>query len=808
MKKNFLITITLLFIFTLSIFLRVNFSKDTVFSDPIKYAADDGIYHMRLIENELLGGNFPSRIDFDPYTYFPYGTYIHFAPLYDQLLASFIWIVSLGEPTQQIIDSIAPFYPPVLGSLLIFIAYFCAKKLWSWKEGLISALLVCFSVPYLFKSLIGVTDHHFAEVLFSSLAMMFVIYAFKEKKESKKFWIYSALAGLSLGLYFLTWVGAVLFLFIIFLAFALYFLILYLSKKDPPYWILKMGGLIFIISFLMILPFFNVHPDLATSTLYSLKHIVSFALGFLGFVVLFFSAKYLEKREKSPWILPSSGFLILSLALIALYFFIPQMFDSLVESVKGINLGMVPLKNAREVIAEMTPLTFNTALSYFSYSFYAIFLALGFLIYKFVKKRKPEIFLVIVWSIVILLMTGLISLIGQNRFVVYLGFLVPLLLSFFIVKGVKFGWKGIKKARNLPKDFALKKYLLLGSSLIIFNVIFIVTFPFPLNITQSFPDNLPDSLKVFYLNAKVGPHTKDEDMYEAMEWLKNNTPQLSVDYYKQYSGPKFNEEENRVEAFEYGEDDYGIICNWDIGHMITYYAHRIPISNPFQQGIGDTGGDNIGEATFYLETDEDKAVEYAKTLKARYILTDFNISMSSSFIGIVQAAGADVEEYLDTEENEGEISMYDNSMVVRLHRMDGTQTETAEEIIPALSHFRLVWESKTLAGENENENIKLVKIFEYVKGATIKGKSDSEEVIISTNVLTNQNRTFVYKNSVKTEEDGTFEITVPYSTDKEYMDNQTEYWVFANPYKLDTGSEEIEINVSEEDIIKGNTIEI
>src|SRR3989344_5350831 len=51
-------------VLALSLVLRIYFSWDSVFQEPIRYAADDGVYHMRLIENMLLGGH--DRLFFDP----------------------------------------------------------------------------------------------------------------------------------------------------------------------------------------------------------------------------------------------------------------------------------------------------------------------------------------------------------------------------------------------------------------------------------------------------------------------------------------------------------------------------------------------------------------------------------------------------------------------------------------------------------------------------------------------------------------------------------------------------------------------
>jgi len=95
------------------------------------------------------------------------------------------------------------------------------------------------------------------------------------------------------------------------------------------------------------------------------------------------------------------------------------------------------------------------------------------------------------------------------------------------------------------------------------------------------------------------------DYYETLEWLKQSTPDPGIDYYAFYEEPKFNTKINRIESYNYPQSAYGIMSSWDLGHMITYYAHRIPNANPFQQGVGrikkDVGITEPGEATFLLK---------------------------------------------------------------------------------------------------------------------------------------------------------------------------------------------------------------
>jgi dolichyl-diphosphooligosaccharide--protein glycosyltransferase len=76
------------------------------------------------------------------------------------------------------------------------------------------------------------------------------------------------------------------------------------------------------------------------------------------------------------------------------------------------------------------------------------------------------------------------------------------------------------------------------------------------------------------------------------------------------------------------------------------------------------------------------------------------------------------------------------------------------DVVPALRHFRLVYESPTNARQPGLAEIKAVKIFEIVEGAHIRG-----EGIIELPLETNEGRQFTYRQQ---SENG--EFIVPYST--------------------------------------------
>ena len=856
--KKFLVPICLILIFAIALFIRIYFSYETVFSDPInpvrsnpyaenspiydwfasngvKYSADDGVYHMRLVENMLLGGHFPSRIYFDPFTNFPSGTYIHFTPLYDWLMAVIIFAISLGKPTLEIINKIAPFYPAVMGAFLIFPVYFIAKSLFKNKVvALLASFLSGISSVFLFRSILGNTDHHVAEVVFSSLMMMFLIFSLQSRKErisggklklaewfkkefkyEKKFWIFTILTGFSLGLYFLAWTGAIMFLFLIFCFVVLYYLLEYFLGNRQN-WILYMGIVIFLISFLMIAPFFG-HPDLFHTYMYNMVHLEGFCLGVLVFVLLLLLDKIFLKKKVNPKWMPVALAISGIFLLVVLNIFFPVLFSTLISGAKEINTGMVEYPLARELVAEMSPVRYSGLVSSFSMMFVISLIALAVVAYKFATNRKSEYLLLVLWTIFLMLMSGLIPNFGQVRFSCYLTPVFSILFAFLVIECLVTGWQGIQKSKELENNNPIKKYVAIGSAVLLFNALYFLLYPFPFNAGDDFPYSLPFLIQDISAKAKMYP--ADQDRYDICEWLKNNTPDVGLDYYALYSEPGVNKETGKVNPYPYPAESYGILAVWDFGHMITYYSHRIPVSNPFQEGIGkinDDGTVTPGYSTVFIEGNEKTATGYLDQLKTKYVIADSNsVNADGVYQQMIKWANGGFDGYLEAGTDNLDLNKYYDSLIARLELFDGRQTNFEVNIddknrtfnVKALSNFRMLYESNTTAFTlkvDTKNDIKQYKVYEYVKGATIKGSASSgAKVEVLTEVKTNQGRSFIYTNSVVAE-NGQFEITVPYSTGKQESSE-----VVAQKYTVKIGEYRTkEVEVTEEDVLQGKTIQI
>jgi len=228
-KSSWPYTLAVAIIGFISLWIRT-LPSDTVFlSDgSVKFATNDAWYHMRTL-NVLLE-NYPHRMFFNPMTNYPNGSYIHFGPLFDQMMAIISLILGMGHPSSQLVNTIGAYFPAVLGALTVIPVYYIGKYLGGHKTGVLAAILIAFAPgQFLSRSMIGFTDHHVAESLFSTFFMMFFMLALITAKEKKlRFedvfnknlnvlkepFLYSVLAGVMYSAYQLSWAGGSLFLLI------------------------------------------------------------------------------------------------------------------------------------------------------------------------------------------------------------------------------------------------------------------------------------------------------------------------------------------------------------------------------------------------------------------------------------------------------------------------------------------------------------------------------------------------------------------------------------------------------------------
>jgi len=665
LSPKLLAGIILAVLFGVALCLRICLPYDQVFSgDWIKFTGPDAYYHMRLVDN--LVHNFPRLISSDPYMIHPGAVLITRIHFFNWLLAGIIWVISFGSPTQHIIDVVGVYYPAVLGALIVIPVYFIGKEIFNRWVGVISAgLIAVLPGEFLGRSILGFTDHDVAGILFTTVTIMFLILAIKTARQRgltfnhlkhgnwaiiSKPIIYSVLAGVFVGLYRVTWPGALLFVFAVFVYFIIQFIIDHLRRQSTDYLCL-VSVILFLIALLMYLP--AAHEKLT---------LISLVIALVIPPVLSGISRLLTSRQIKPAYYPLA---VVGLGLAGLYLFRiinRSIFNSMMET-----FGILFPKGVSLTTVEMQPLFFpsgefslKVAWGIFTTALPLSFIALGILIYLIIKHGSAEKSLLVVWSLVILLIT----LLTQRRFAAYLAVNVALLIGYLSwqllslagfkewvakpVASLQRQERGKVKPKRRQKPGFRLNINQINMALAVIVVFFFVFFP---------------NIKSAIDTAKQTPYAPSDAWCRSLSWLKANTPDPfgNPDYYYEFYEPSSP-----------STPDYSIMAWWDYGYWITRTAHRVPNTNPAQGGVYNV-------ACCFLSQDEDSANKIRKKLGSKYIIIDYE-TVTKKFWAIATWAERDKSEFYDVyyQLQEGKLALiplfhpeYYRSLSTRLYNFDG-----------------------------------------------------------------------------------------------------------------------------------------
>jgi dolichyl-diphosphooligosaccharide--protein glycosyltransferase len=202
-----------------------NFIRD----GEIYFSGNDAWYHYREVMYTVQ--NWPSTIPFDPWTYYPYGTFQgQFGTLYDQIVATAALIIGLGSPSPELVGRTLIIAPAIGGALAVIPVYFIGKRLCGRIAGLFGAIvLLLLPGSFLSRTLVGVADHNAIEPLAMILAIASFVVALQKAKATLPVWEvvreellearevktieeplkWSLLAGFLTGIYLWVWPPAV-----------------------------------------------------------------------------------------------------------------------------------------------------------------------------------------------------------------------------------------------------------------------------------------------------------------------------------------------------------------------------------------------------------------------------------------------------------------------------------------------------------------------------------------------------------------------------------------------------------------------
>lgn len=673
----------LICIVAVALWLRIGLPFNQVFvGDWIKMTGVDTYYYMRMVDNIVK--HFPDLTQFDPYYMFPGGRSTDAQPdFFAYTMAAIVWLLGLGKPDQHLVDVISVYIPPLMGAAIVITAFFLGKALFNKWAGLLAALMLAIMPgEFLNRSLLGYTDQHVAEVMWSTLSMLLLILALKQSAGMdlayirEKGWktvikpaITAALSGLVLGIFILTWVGSPLFVLIIFIYLVIQIIINHMSGHSSLV-TGAIGAIALIISLVVCLP--------AVRSIFSLLAI----FGALALTVIFvaISEFMAGKMVRRPLFIVSVAGFSLLVALV-MFLFTPVLFISMLD-----RLFAVFAWKPDTTIMEMQPLlynrgtfTINVLLGNYTSGLVLGLAGLVLVIWQVFKKPEPAKILLIVWSILILF-----AALAMRRFAYYFAVNVALLTGCFawwimqlagfgkekVVEAVKQVAVRTKAARkkvvaNQRRDYGRPVWMTLA--LVV--VLFVLIYP---NL-GTWPKGERPSIDV----ATQPLFAPANAWCESLDWLRTNTPEPlgNADaYYAQYKTP------GETGGYVYPSNAYGVIAWWDYGYWITRIGRRIPFSNP------GTSAER-GEYKYFIAQDEESAAKAIKDTNIRYVIADYELAAYDGKFHALATWNQETydsyyEIYIQKKDNSYVPSIlfhpaYYRSMITRLYNFEG------KEVVPS-----------------------------------------------------------------------------------------------------------------------------
>ena len=319
------------------------------------------------------------------------------------------------------------------------------------------------------------------------------------------------------------------------------------------------------------------------------------------------------------------------------------------------------------------------------------------------------------------------------------------------------------------------------------------------------------SVSFSYSNAVGNPINMNPDWRESLDWMGNNTPDTGVNYYTIFDPKTFKFPEGSYGVMSWW--DYGHMITYiskripnanpfqqgvagDMGSAAYFMSTSEDNANNILDHLGtryvitdiemDTGkfwamstwyNSSLATAPYQMTLlapgrNNPNSYEPALMNKQSYYLTtvsrlhNFDGSMTpTSSVYYIEYADPMITkatlpvitgaEAMNASEATRRVWEYNLKAPAGYHAVALSPAITLPvDTVPALRHYRLVHESPTNVYNAKTPDVKYVKVFEYVKGAHIKG-----EGVIEVPVVSNTGREYTYR-----QESVNGEFIVPYST--------------------------------------------
>ena len=847
-KQRWIIILLLLVCIVVSLLLSVlpwfqmDFQTLAVHGDP------DIWYNFRQIE--VMVSDFPRYNWFDPMTAYPVGKELDWGPL-SPLFASLLCLIG-GAVQLADIMAVSSWMPVVAGIAMIPVVFFLGRLIAGWKAGIIAAVFIAFvSGEYFYRTMAGIVDHHALEILFSTLFCLFYLWALRRSSEHgidirnpaslKPVLFPSLLAGISMGFGMAVMPTLILFgLIVVLYSTVQYCWSAFHEKRSDSLLLLNGAVSLGAIAGLAVV---GIHSPVYSLSTYS-------AAPFHAFIALFCWTLILQifsmATKHKPWYFIGLLCSSIAVALIVAAVVDPSLISSWTGSIStffGQSFSAAPIE-------ELKP--WSPGQMWASYNIAIILGFVGFALfaYSFWKKDCPLYLYSLVWGIVLLIATIQHSRYEYYSAVIIVIAATFTLASAFSLdkpgkpknnpfqhKNDPKSKKEKKRAKEVKKNTSeglLADLEGTGTSLVLACMIVFCGFSLLADYSIAVPLTKEDLIPRQWTGV--------------LEWAAESSPDPGVSYLGSYGqGDQWSYPEESygvLSWWDYGhwitvisrripvtnpfqdnlvpsamyffadseENANAIADNYRVKYVITDWK-MVESKFPAMVAFYDSSLDDQSlPADYYYQvfriTSPDKKGN--QTL-ARFHASPFYHTMVSrlhSFDGSMAAPqtvmyveydipasarttpGISVYENLDPETAREKIALFNATPHEgRRAAILNTGLDTPVETIPALRHYRLVYEEAEVENETSPSYTQAVKAFEYVKGARLKGDGEIEVTI-----QTNLGRTFVYHQQ---SENGSF--ILPYPT------KGSQYPVHTlGPYRMISSGRTVD--VAEQDVLEGKVI--
>lgn len=846
---------------------------------PACFIGTDPYYHLRAVLVSV--AHFPEVLRWDPWTRFPDGTETgQFGTLFDLLIALAARLT--GDPNDVAhVARVVAAAPAWFGALTAVPVYLLGRRL-GGRLAAVWSVVVLALLPgeFLIRSLAAYSDHHVAEALFSSLAVLGVLWAADAGRTlgtGAPLWRVlapSAAGAVGLFLYLWTWPPGVLFVGILGLWVVLQLLLdeATVPRDAGPEATTTARGFAWAMALAFggaaLLTLLLVEQRSFAFNLFSLLQPLSLAAVALVALGLEYGGRELRKRRLPGWIVPVGALAALLVAIPVASAAAPSLYGPLRWGFSwitgiGTTANILTIQEARATCdpTESWPFCDTFSRSY-GLTILTAVLALGLLAWEIARRRRPVDLLLFLWLFVMLMAAT-----TQVRFNYYLAVVVALANGWLVgfaaratgltaaLGSLSDDRKELKRGGGRRGRGAAPRAAFAWHQPLAIAAVMVVVWP-----------GLVDPTETTYpASSLAGFFSVDSEVtlwHYGLAWMKENTPSAGMDLRRAYDRPAGG-------TFEYPPEAYGVLSWWDYGHWIQVLGERPPVANPFQQ--------NAPAMSLYFTSQDEASAEALLTnlmdgdpYRARYVMisdadalgkygaiTIWANQQDKSRPVMYQGATTQKRDLVLGGESVPVTTLgpaYRNAMMSRLYfdNADG------------LAHYRLVYsypgvncvghlvdaDGQPYRGTHFNDQVTTgttctgipdwtreptsvlnaqggffvveyvdaasLKIFEHVRGANLTGTAPAGTPVTARVTLAapygvGQTATFAWNGATTAGPDGTWSLTVPYSTTAYLAPAQggTNLVVkAAGPYTVTVGATTAEVDVPDEAVLGGETVEV